>query len=103
MTASDALRWYENTALAIEPSDETILAQRERFSVVEPRPEPEQMTGDEIAEFLDEHEVGVSWKPASRQTLRVVTLTSDSFPTTKGNTLHEAVCLAAAKLEEINR
>lgn len=68
----------------------------------ERRPAPLEMTGDEVTAFLDEHEVLVSWKPASAHFPRIVTLTSNSFETTKGATLREAVCLAAAKFKEAN-
>jgi hypothetical protein len=60
------------------------------------------MTDAEIIEFLDEHEVLVCWKPASVHFPRIVTLTSDSFPTTKGTTLRGAVEQAAAIFEEAN-
>ncbi len=66
------------------------------------QPVPFELAGDEIVDFLDEHEVGVSWTPRSALTPRVVTLTSDNFETTKGETLEQAVCLAAAKVEEAN-
>ncbi len=66
------------------------------------QPAPIELAGDEIVEFLDEHEVGVSWTPRSALTPRVVTLTSDNFQTTKGETLEEAVCLAFVKVEEEN-
>ncbi|SOD42419.1 hypothetical protein [Nitrosovibrio sp. Nv4] len=82
MSALEALNWHS--------------------ALVERRPAPLEMTAEQIRSFLDEHEVGVSWTPASRQTLRVVTLTSDSFPTTKGITLHQAVCRAEAKFKEID-
>jgi hypothetical protein len=60
------------------------------------------MTGDEIVAFQDEYEVVVTWKPGSVHVPRICTLTSDWFETTKGATLREAVCLAAAKLKEAN-
>lgn len=68
----------------------------------EKRPQPLEMTGDEITAFLDEHEVLVSWKPASALFPRICTLTSNSFETTKGKTLRDAVMLAAAKFKETN-
>ena len=68
----------------------------------ERRPAPPELTGDEITSFLDEHEVQVCWTPASVHFPRIVTLKSDSFPTTQGYTLREAVCLAAAKWKASN-
>ena len=95
----DAVRKMRGTG---ELSDEAVLSVRRRFGLIEKRPAPRELSSSQVEKFLDEHEVGVSWKPASKQTLRVVTLTSDAFPTTKGNTLREAVCRAVAKFEEIN-
>jgi len=83
-----------------EPSDEQIYAQRERFAVVERRLAPLEMTGNEITAFLDDNEVSVTWTPRSRETTRICTLTSDEFPTMKGQSLKEAVGRAAAWMEE---
>jgi hypothetical protein len=53
--AADALSWYDRTVPLIEPSDETILAQRERFSVVESSPAPLNLTDTERVEWLGEY------------------------------------------------
>lgn len=69
---------------------------------MECRPEPEQLTSQEILAFLNEHDVAVTWIPKSVHFPRMAVLTSDDFKTTRGLTVERAVCLAAAKWKEAN-
>lgn len=73
-----------------------------RDAWTEKRIEPLELTGAEIAMFISEHEVDITWTPATSRTLRIVTLTSDDFPVMKGLSLHQAAGKAAAWLREVD-
>ena len=68
----------------------------------EPLPTPLEMSDTEIVEWLDEYADGVFQVAAATETLRVVIIECEGISTTRRPTLREAVCLAAAKLKEVN-
>lgn len=75
-----AIRWYERTAELL--------------------PEPLNLTDTEIIQWQDEYADGVTQVRETRTTPRVFIIECDMITTTRGRTLREAVCLAAAKLQE---
>ena len=83
--AIQCIEWYERTA-----------------KLLEPLPEPLNLTDAEIIQWLDEYADGVTQVRATRTTPRVFVIECDMISTTRGWTLRQAVCLAAAKLEEAN-
>lgn len=83
--ALQCVEWYERTA-----------------RIVNDDPEPLNLTDTEIIQWLDEYADGVTQVRATRTTPRVFIVECDMITTTRGRTLREAVCLAAAKLEEAN-
>ncbi|SEO79017.1 hypothetical protein [Nitrosovibrio sp. Nv6] len=100
MTALEALNWHSDSALS--PSDETILAQRERFSVVESRPEPLSMTDPERWEWFKEYCDNYKYVRPTKTTLGRHVIICDGEETSAAN-FNDAVDLAASKHKEINR
>ncbi len=97
MTALETLNWHESKA---EASDETIRSQRSRFELVEKRPAPLVMNDKEMLDWLDEYADSVTQSPTTRQHSRTFTIKCDLISPTRGESLRDAVQLAAAKLEE---
>ena len=82
MTALGACRWEDQFAEAW----------------TEKRPAPLEMTDSEILDWVDEYCMPET--PATPHTRRVVAISCAFISDTTAPTLREAVCLAAAKLEE---
>lgn len=82
--ALEALNWHSDRAL------------------VERNPAPLNLTDTEVTDWLDEYADLVQQVRATRDTRRVFVIECDMISTTRGGTLREAVCLAAAKLNEVN-
>ena len=99
MSALEALNWYESQA---EASDETILAQRSRFELVEKRPAPLVLTDKEVLDWIGEYAHKSEWMRGTDEYVGHWKLYVDDLgdKPVRGDTLREAVCLAAAKLEE---
>lgn len=68
----------------------------------EPRPAPLTLTDTEVLDWMAEYCELVSYVRPTDQYTGGYTLDVDYISPTKGATLREAVCLAAAKLNEVN-
>lgn len=88
MSAREALKWHE-------------IQFRKHWT--EPRVEPLEMTGDEIVEFLTEYCPFYQHVMATKDTPAIFILECEEVGTVRAGTLREAVCLAAAKLKELNQ
>ena len=84
LEALEAINWYERTAM------------------IETDPAPLNLTDTEVTDWQDEYADLVQQVPATKDTHRVFIIECDLITTTRGRTLREAVCLAAAKLKEVN-
>ena len=92
----EALNWHESKAGA---SDETILAQRSRFELVEKRPAPIEMNDEEMFAWLAEYCDMLVYKRPTPEYGGSFIVYCDEVRTV-APTLSEAVQMAAAKLEE---
>jgi hypothetical protein len=94
----EVLHWHES---ARERSDESFKALR-KFDLVERRPAPLNLTAQEQLEFLSEYCDGYQHVAATPTTPEVYIIWSDCIQTTRGRTLTEAICQAAAKWKALN-
>jgi hypothetical protein len=94
----EVLNWHES---ARERSDESFKALR-KFDLVERRPAPASLTDTEVLDFVEEYCELVSYVRPTPEYRGGYTLDVDGITTTRGDTLREAACLAAAKFKEIN-
>lgn len=94
----EVLNWHES---ARERSDESFKALR-KFELVERRPAPLNLSAQEIQDWLEEMRPDVRWQHADEYVIDGVYLTVPEIGKTFGKTLEDAVCLAAAKWEQIN-
>jgi hypothetical protein len=99
MTAHNVSALY--AVFSEERSDESFKTLR-KFDLVERRPAPLNLTLAEQMEFLSEYCDGYQHVARTPMTPAVFILWGDGFQTTRGKTLSEAICLAAAKLKEAN-
>jgi hypothetical protein len=98
MSALEALNWYESRA---EASDETILSQRSRFELVEKRPAPLVLSDKEVLDWIGEYAHKAKWMRGTDEYVGHWKLYVDDLgDAVRGDTLRDAVCLAAAMLEE---
>jgi len=84
MSALETLKWHRQFAEAW----------------IEKRPAPKSMSDKEMLDWLDEYADSVTQAPVTVQTSRTFTIRCDLISPTHGESLRDAVCLAAAKLEE---
>jgi hypothetical protein len=96
---AEVLQWHEE---ARERSDESFLAIDRKFSLVERRPAPLNLTLAEQMEFLSEYCDGYQHVAKTPLTPAVFILWGEGFQTTRGKTLSDAICLAAARWKEMN-
>lgn len=68
----------------------------------EKRPEPLEMTDTEILDWVSEYCELVSYVRPTEQYRGGFALEAEGISATRGKTLREAVCLAAAKFKEAN-
>lgn len=99
--ASDALSWYDRAVPLIETSDETILAQRERFEVVESRPAPMSMTDPERWEWFKEYCDSYKYVRPTKTTLGQHVIICDGVETAAAN-FDDAIDAAVAKFKAAN-
>ena len=78
-----------------------VLERRVKKHLTEQRPAPLEMTDTEILDWMNEWSLQMEWNRATPQYNECFTVYGEGI---KGSapTLREAVCLAAAKLKEIN-
>jgi hypothetical protein len=96
----ETLHWHESER---ERTDSQVIAQGRRFQLVEKRPAPLDLTEAEQLEFLAEYCSGMQYVAATNDTPQTYIVWSDWFETTRGRTLSDAICLAAAKWKGVNQ
>ena len=96
MSPLEALNWHVDRA---EASDETILAQRSRFELVEKRPAQLEMTDTQRLDWLGEHCDKHEYFKPTQTTIGHHVIICDGQRTVDAS-FRDAIDLAAAKLEE---
>jgi hypothetical protein len=81
----------------------TVLERRVQAYLTEARLKPLKMTGDQKIEFLSELCSGFKCVEATALTPQLYTVFSRWFTETSAPTFSEAICIAAAKWEQINK
>jgi len=99
MSPAEFLQWQDESR---ERSDSQVVAQHERFELVEKRPAPLNLTDTEILDFMGEYCSGYKYESACSMLPARFVIQCAYMDDTSGKTLREAACLAAAKFEEAN-
>ena len=98
MSSVEFLQWQDDK----QRSDSQVIAQSERFELVEKRPAPLNLTDTEILDFLGEYCEGYKHESACSMLPARFVIQCAYMDDTSGKTLREAAGLAAAKWEEAN-
>lgn len=66
-------------------------------------PAPLNLSGQQVLDWIEEMRAVIEWQDGDDYVLSGVYLTVPEMGRTFGKTLHDAVCLAAAKWKELNQ